>query len=318
MDLKKFADLERKSGNPDVIEHADLKAAHEFARIRHRMDRGLFNERQRRNKVDYEVPGRFLRLELERVSRVREYCAWIVASEGDAVDRGISRSLGLTREEIVERCSMRVQCAALLHESAFFYCEPPYDMPCGMNPLYHAKVSRLDAYTFLTKLLHKSEHLAQVVGNAIARQNYLPYVREKICEPVDMPKEPDDWILRDAILLDDGDIWGMQRQLELRQLPNSIWWRDDDNGDFLKAWQAVERMHEAAFAQTGESGEVKTATGRAIRDGLGARTRRFILAMHELSLHESPVNSMESFREFFIAFLTGELGVRVQKKWNIL
>lgn len=243
------------SEHPNKIEHEDVKAAWEFLKNEYR------KEVENKGEVTAEMAG----VNIAHAERVAENARLI--ARGEWLDE------------------LKLEFAGICHDSA----KLDYTLPGGVDIFNHHETSAGICRVFLYKL-GKSDELAQSISDMIERHSFIPFIiagNPKVPEP----KTKYELALRDADVLDQIDIWGLRKIIEIRQNPKSEFYKED-GGDFQKALaSALEtRKHAVEF--------LVMPTAKKIAEGYVKRSEK-LLAL----LKERNVKTFEGFKETFEEFI---------------
>jgi len=116
----------------------------------------------------------------------------------------------------------KIEIAAVLHDIG----KLRHDLPGGIDTFGHHETGTKLAKEFLTNQLKKSPELAESISQMIARHSDIPFIRR--AKP-DVPKAEtkEDFVLRDADVLDMVSVHGLRKIVEIRQNPQSKFYQED-------------------------------------------------------------------------------------------
>ena len=243
--------------HPDTVEREDVGEAWKFLK-------GVYQEElDEKGEVTPEV----VEANIDHAERVAENAHWIAKGEG------------LNEEKLV--------FAGICHDCGKLDCT----MAGGINTFGHHETSAGLARAFLLKA-GKSDELVQSVGDMIERHSFIPFIIDKNPK-VPEPKTKEDFALRDADVLDQIDIWGLKKIVEIRQNPKSEFFKED-KGDFQKALTSALETRKNAI------GLLVTPTAKKIANSYVKRSEKLLLR-----LGEQNVKTLEEFQKTFDDFVKG-------------
>lgn len=162
----------------------------------------------------------------------------------------------------------------------------------GIDTFNHHTASADLASSFLTQL-KKSAELKESIINMVARHSFTPFIRKENPK-VPAPMTWEDFALRDADQLDEIDIWGIKKIIEIRQNPKSAFYKED-KGKFRNALNSAIQSREEAIKL------LVTPTAKKIAEGYEARSQKLLE-----KVKQAKVKNLKEFNKIFNQFLAAE------------
>jgi HD superfamily phosphodiesterase len=241
--------------HPNKIEREDIKSAWEFLRNEYK------TELENKGEVTAEMVG----ANIAHAERVAKNAKWI--AKGEWLDEA------------------KLEFAGICHDSA----KLDYSLPGGVDTFNHHETSAGTTRVFLYKM-GKSDELAESISDMIKCHSFIPFIiagNPRVPEP----KTKYELALRDADILDQIDIWGLKKIIEIRQNPNSEFYKED-KGDFQKALASALETRKHAVEL------LVMPTAKKIAEGYVKRSEK-LLAL----LKERNVKTFEEFETTFEDFI---------------
>lgn len=258
-------------GNPERIERQDVEKSREF------LKRNYEEQLKPRDGKDSNVTPEIVQSNLAHADRVTENAKWIAFHE--------------------KLDSEKLQLAAICHDCG----KLGRDFPGGIDTFNHHLSSALQAKAFLRDSLNKKDSLVKEIGNIINRHSHIPFILERMPN-VPPPITKEDFALRDADVLDQMDIHGLRKIVEIRQNPQTEFYKND-GGDL---WKAIS----SALATADQAEKIlETATAKKIGASYKQRLGRLITA-----LRESGAKTLDDFKKTFENFSEKESEELKKKK----
>jgi HD superfamily phosphodiesterase len=215
-----------------------------------------------------EVTSEIVEENFSHTQRVAENARWI--AKGEKLDEA------------------KLELAGIFHDSGKLNSE----LPGGIDTFGHHLVSTPITSSFLTQL-KKSPELKESIINMIARHSFIPFIRKENPK-VPAPMTWEDFALRDADQLDEIDIWGIKKIIEIRQNPKSVFYKED-KGKFQNALNSALQSREEAIKL------LVTPTAKKIAEGYEARSQKLLE-----KVKQAKVKNLKEFNKIFDQFLAAE------------
>jgi putative nucleotidyltransferase with HDIG domain len=185
---------EKIESNPNKIEKADILSARLYLDEIYRKE---FEEK--RSKIEPEV----LEANLQHTFRVIKNARSIAQAENMDINK--------------------IDIAATLHDIG----KLRHDLAGGIDTFGHHETGAKLAKEFLINQLKKSPELAESISQMITRHSDIPFIR-RVKPDIPEAETKEDFVLRDADVLDMISIHGLKKIVEIRQNPQSKFYSEDE------------------------------------------------------------------------------------------
>ncbi|MDP2695649.1 MAG: HD domain-containing protein [bacterium] len=258
-----YEDIPAEKESSNSIEREDILRAQQFLK-------DTYNKELRENG---KVTPELVKENTDHAERVAENARWIAENE----------FLDINKLELAAICH---DCGKL--RSAH---------PGGIDTFEHHITGARMTYEFLRDL-GKSPALSEEIRDMIMAHSAIPFIKRWADENevgLPEPTTPEEFALRDADLLDQIDIWGFKKIIEIRQMPDGDFYAQD-GGNIRKAMASAEQSAKEAKEQ------LHTETAKKIAASYEKRWQKLVDA-----LRDAEVTSIEEFREVFQKILSQSL-----------
>lgn len=252
-----FSEQERPKIDSNKIERQDIEASFQYLQEIYQKEF---------EKKDSKITPEILESNIDHTKRVIENAKRIAESEKLDIEK--------------------IEFAATLHDIG----KLRHDLPGGIDTFGHHETGAKLAKEFLINRLKKSPDLAESISQMIARHSDIPFIRR--VKP-DIPKAEtrEDFVLRDADVLDMISIYGLRKIIEIRQNPQSKFYQEDKG--------KLENAIESALQSTKESENILTAAeAKKIAEEYKKQTEKLLKR-----LETEKAKSLEDFKKVFDEFV---------------
>ncbi|MDP3901923.1 MAG: HD domain-containing protein [bacterium] len=262
-------ELPKKERGPSHrIERADVLKARNF----------LVETYQNQVKKGGQVTAEMAKTNLDHADRVAENARWIAQNEGLDIEM--------------------LELAATCHDCGKLKC----GYRGGIDTFRHHITGAKMIYDFLQRL-GKTPKVCDEVKNMVLAHSAIPFIKRwaddnEIGLPEPLTQE--EFALRDADVLDQIDIWGFKKVVEIRQNHDSEFY-EEDGGD-------IQKSIESALLTAQEAEKIlRTETAKKIAAGYGKRLVRLLR-----KIQAPKVVDLKTWQESFQEFLDEEAKNRHQ------
>lgn len=252
-----FSEQEKPKIDSNEIERQDIDAGFEH----------LLNTYQKESQEkDSKVTPEVLESNIQHTMRVVENAKRIAQAENIDVNK--------------------INIAATLHDIG----KLRHDLAGGIDTFNHHETGAKLAEEFLTNQLKKSPEFAESISQMIARHSDIPFIR-RVKPDIPRAETREDFVLRDADVLDMVNIHGLRKIVEIRQNPQSKFYQEDKG--------KLENAISSALQSSKESVDILiTPEAKRIAEEYKKQTEKLLKR-----LEKEKAQSLEDFKKVFDEFV---------------